>query len=363
MSDSNTPDRQSEEPIAGPGPSSTSHALSPDTPLSAESEKQSQLPDSRSATSSELSEIASEAPASELAVVNNPILSNIQDAVPPPSVVNPQRSTQPGDVQASPTASAEASRDQTDKSVSDGHSPDLERAQPQDAVEPVLDDVAEANQQAHELPGTFSQYWPKFLTFFAMIAFLTWGIISVLAFSILPVHLYGYIPFSGPSGSQVLLRAVTEAVGELFRIYSDETLQAIFWARISSAEGITMASLLSISPATGLFGLWELARWPRKQGEARNATETPSKWRQYLDRLVAKPLLRVLALLFFPIYALYSLLTMVKQLFIFYFFLIHKFTSRRSSSADPTHPREFSSYHRMWIIVRYLFHSQVEANE
>jgi len=317
MSDSNTPDRQSEEPIAGPGPSSTSQALSPDVPLSAESEKQSPLPDSRSATSSELSEIASEAPTSELAVVNDPILSNIQDAV--PSVVNPQRSTQPGDVQASPTASAEASRDQTDNSVPDGHSPDLERAQPRDAVEPVLDDVAETNEQAHELPGTFSQYWPKFLTFFAMIAFLTWGIISVLAFSILPVHLYGYIPFSGPSGSQVLLRAVTEAVGELFRIYSDETLQAIFWARISSAEGITMASLLSISPATGLFGLWELARWPRKQGVAGNATEPPSKGRQYLDRLVAKPLLRILAVLFFPIYALYSLLTMVKQLFIFYF--------------------------------------------
>jgi len=189
----------------------------------------------------------------------------------------------------------------------------------------------------HKLAGPFRLYRFKLFTLLGSIIFLTWAVIYVLAFSVLPSPFYAIIPPSGYSGSLILVRVATEAAGILLNMYCDQTLDALFWTRASSKDGVTMPSFLSISPSTHLSGLWDLWGWPTMNRNVKNAVAV-SKFRKIVREYLLEPALKIVGILFFPFQDLYNGLRHLA------------FRSKASRSSESAYP----SYHHSWITLRYF---------
>lgn len=161
----------------------------------------------------------------------------------------------------------------------------------------------------------------------------------------MPTALYDIIPQSGYTGSVVLLRVATEAAGQLMGIFSAQTLEALLWTRVASENGISMPSLLSISPSTGYGGLWELWGWPIDEKSPTRQKPALTKGRRVLRDWIVGPLIKIVGVLFYPI----------KDIVI----SLKGRSKRVQTLISTTHHQSirldaaYHSYHHLWILFRY----------
>ena len=106
---------------------------------------------------------------------------------------------------------------------------------------------------------------------------ITWGVALVTGAALVSTIIYAWAVAlsSGPNrlsplipGSESttlrILNALAQTSAVLLTTLCASTLEVILWATASSPAGITMPSLLSISPSTGIMGLFKLLFWKGK---------------------------------------------------------------------------------------------------
>jgi hypothetical protein len=149
----------------------------------------------------------------------------------------------------------------------------------------------------HELEGPLKVHQSVLLIFLSVLVLLTFTTTYVLAFSFFPRTFYEMIPPSG-SGSLFLLQTFTQVTQGLVFVYTNKTLEAVFWARVSSERGTTLSSMLAMSPGTDVLGLWDLYGWRwRSEGDGRSNTEHSTSRKNLIPLLVK----RVAKLLLYPL--------------------------------------------------------------
>lgn len=125
------------------------------------------------------------------------------------------------------------------------------------SIEPITTDSNPSPLRALPSYFKFTYTW-KLASFTGALLAIT--IVYAWAVSVISGPLSKLVPPS-VSSSLLVLRITTEVTGILLGILCASTLEVILWGTAGSGKGITTASLLGISPTTGLKGLLLLLGW------------------------------------------------------------------------------------------------------
>ena len=109
-------------------------------------------------------------------------------------------------------------------------------------------------------PSPYQLHWLTWLLAFVTAGVLTFTIVYAWALSMTTGPLTKLV-YPSTTGSLTVLRATSEITGILLGMLCVATLQIVFWAAASSDDGISLSSLLGISPSTGVTGLLYLLSW------------------------------------------------------------------------------------------------------
>jgi hypothetical protein len=109
----------------------------------------------------------------------------------------------------------------------------------------------------------YSQFRGAAVTWFLASVTGVWLVLTLVytfAASSSDNKLASLVPMGG-SAAITALRILTEGSAILLTALIASTLEIVQWAASCSKDGITISSILGISPSTRLFGLFSLLRW------------------------------------------------------------------------------------------------------